>query len=202
MNEVEILGRVLVTARREITTSRQNCSPATVKSDEQKVALMRVYNPAMQVKYGSHPERCIMGTAPSLAKIRKEYGEQVALDWLRVELNDYQNFVAVKDENETPQEVLDEMAALVLSDFYFLKLSEVMLFFKWLKTGRYGEIYGRINPTSFFRALRSFQRDRGEIIARVENERRMARYEAESKRSVTYEEYQKNKEAKKLEQKK
>lgn len=170
-------------------TSRKNCSPVTVKSDGQKVALMRLYNPSMQVKYGSHPERCVTGNAPSLAKIRKEYGGQAALDWLRIELNDYQNFVAVKDENETPPEILGEMAALVLSEFYFLKLSELMLFFKWLKTGRYGDIYGRINPTSFFRALRSFVSERNMMIERLEQAEREKKWEEERKNVISHEEY-------------
>lgn len=172
---------------------KKSCSPDTVKSDEEKVNLMRLYNPAMQVKYGSYPARCVMGKAPTLAKVRKEYGEQVALDWLKVQINDYQNFVAVKGENELPDETEREMAALILGDWYFLKMTEIMLFFRWLKTGRYGELYGRINPQTFFCKLREFVRERNEIIYREENERRKKEEILHASKTITYSEWQKMK---------
>lgn len=157
---------------------------------------MRTYNPAMQVKYGSYPARCVMGKAPTLANVRKEYGEQVALDWLKVQINDYQNFVAVKDENELPDEVEREMAALILGDWYFLKMTEIMLFFRWLKTGRYGELYGRINPQSFFCKLREFVKDRNNIIFHEEGEKRQREDEESRKKSVSYADYKKKLEKK------
>jgi hypothetical protein len=143
----------------------------------------------MQVKYGSYPARCIMGKAPTLAKVRKEYGEQVALDWIRVQLNDYQNFVAVKEENELPKELADEMAALISSDWYWLKMTEIMLFFRWLKTGRYGELYGRINPQTFFCKLREFCTDRNNIIFDEESKERRKEIEKSIKEAITYEDY-------------
>lgn len=175
---------------------KKSCSPATVKSDEEKVNLMRLYNPAMQVKYCSYPARCVMGKAPTLAKVRKEYGEQVALDWLKVQINDYQNFVAVKGENELPDETEREMAALILGDWYFLKMTEIMLFFRWLKTGRYGELYGRINPQSFFCKLLEFVKDRNNIIFHEESEKRKLEDEESRKKSVSYADYKKKLEKK------
>ena len=154
---------------------------------------MRVYNPAMQVKYCSYPVRCVMGNAPTLAKVRKEYGTQTALDWLRVQINDYQNYVAVKDDNEMPTEVANEVAALILEDFYYLKMTEIMLFFRWLKTGRYGELYGRINPQTFFCKLREFVRERNDIIFHEENKRRLKEEMLQAKKAITYSEWQKMK---------
>lgn len=147
----------------------------------------------MQVKFGSYPARCIMGKAPTLAKVKKEYGEQVALDWLRIEINDYQHYVAVKDEAVIEADVATEMAAFILADWYWLKLSEIMLFFRWLKTGRYGELYGRINPQTFFCKLREFVRERNDIIFREENKRRIEEEMLQAKKAITYSEWQKMK---------
>lgn len=134
-----------------------------------------------------------MGNAPTLAKVRKEYGKQTALDWLRVQINDYQNYVAVKDDNEMPTEVANEVAALILADFYYLKMTEIMLFFRWLKTGRYGELYGRINPQTFFCKLRDFVRERNDIIFHEENKRRLEEEMLQAKKAITYSEWQKMK---------
>lgn len=130
-----------------------------------------------------------MGKAPTLAKFRKEYDEQVALDWLRVQINDYQNYVSVKDDSELPKNVADEMAALILSDWYWLKMTEIMLFFRWLKTGRYGELYGRINPQSFFCKLRAFVKDRNNIIFDEESKERRKENEKSIKEAITYEDF-------------
>lgn len=162
---------------------------------------MATYSPSMQVKFGSYPARCIMGKAPTLAKVKKEYGEQVALDWLRIEINDYQHYVAVKDEAVIEADVATEMAAFILADWYWLKLSEVMLFFRWLKTGKYGELYGRINPQSFFVKLRSFVKDRNDIIFHEESEQRRKADEESRKNAISQEEWGMLK-AKKLEHKK
>ena len=196
MKEVQTLTQVVRTAQKGIESCRRNLSTATVKSNNDKVNLMRLYNPAMQAKYGSYPVRCVMGKAPTLAMVRREYGEQVALDWVRVQLNDYQNFVAVKDDSELPSEVADEMATLILTDWYYLKMTEIMLFFRWLKTGRYGELYGRINPQSFFVKLREFVQDRNNIIFDADSEKRHKEMEKASAEAITYDEYLKRKKAK------
>lgn len=165
--------------------SKQNFSPATVKSDAEKVELMRIYNPSLQVRYTDNADRCVMGKAPTLAAVKRDYGEQTVLDWLTIQLLDYEKFCSVRDEAVTDENVRRQMVELILGDFFYLKLSEIMLFLRWLKTGKYGELYGRINPQSIFRALRQFCRDRSEIIWRVENERRQKQDEIERQKAMT-----------------
>lgn len=134
-----------------------------------------------------------MGKAPTLGRVMNEYGEQVALDWLRVQINDYQNYVAVKDGNELTDETEKELAALILADWYYLKLTEIMLFFRWLKTGQYGELYGRINPQSLLCKLRAFVKDRNDIIFHEESEQRQREFEECRKKATSYADYVKRK---------
>jgi hypothetical protein len=171
--------------------SGQSCSLATVRSDAEKVKLMQLYNPAMQVKYTANIERCVCGKAPTLSKVRREYGRQCVMDWLRVQLLDYERYSSVKDEATTDAAVRDEMAGLILTDFSYLKLTEVMLFLKWLKTGKYGELYGRINPQNFFCKLRQFEQERGVILDRYENEQNTKRLIEARNKAISYEDYKK-----------
>ena len=154
---------------------------------------MRLYNPSMLVWYTNNEDRCVTGKAPTLAAVKIDYGEQTVLDWLTIQLLDYEKFCSVRDEAVTDENVRRQMAELILGDFYYLKLSEIMLFLRWLKTGKYGDLYGRINPQSIFRALRQFCRDRGEIIWRVENEQRQKRDEMERQKAITRSQYEANK---------
>lgn len=145
----------------------------------------------MQIVYTQQPARCSMGKAPTLAAVCHEYGAQTALDWLRIELSDYQHFVSVKDEAVTEKAVIDDMSALILADYYYLKLPELMLFFRRLKTGRYGELYGRISPQNFFTALRRFLDDRADIIDKAFADRRSREHAEAMKAAVSREEYDK-----------
>ena len=134
-----------------------------------------------------------MGTAPTLAEVRKDYGVCVVMDWLKIELNDYQNFVGVKEDNKMALDSVWELCQMIVNRYYYLKLSEFMLFLNKMKYGDYGEVYGTIDPVRILRSLRSFVDDRNIIIDRVEQRRREEEDERSRKNAVTYEEYLKMK---------
>jgi len=134
-----------------------------------------------------------MGTAPTLAEVRKDYGVCVVMDWLKIELNDYQNFVGVKEDNKMALDSVGELCQMIVNRYYYLKLSEFMLFLNKMKYGDYGEVYGTIDPVRILRSLRSFVDDRNTIIDRVEQRRREEEDERSRKNAVTYEEYLKMK---------
>lgn len=134
-----------------------------------------------------------MGTAPTLAEVRKDYGVCVVMDWLKIELNDYQNFVGVKEDNKMALDSVGELCQMIVNRYYYLKLSEFMLFLNKMKYGDYGEVYGTIDPVRILRSLRSFVDDRNTIIDRVEQRRREEENERSRKNAVTYEEYLKMK---------
>lgn len=124
----------------------------------------------------------------------RDYGEQVAVDWLTIELNDYQNFVGVKEDNKATLYVVCELSRMILARYYYLKLSELMLFFQKLKYGDYGEMYGCVDAVRILRALRSFVVERNIIIDRLEQASREKKLEEERKSVIPYEEYVKGKE--------
>ena len=133
--------------------------------------------------------RCIKGKAPTLAVVRRDYGEQVAVDWLAIELNDYQNFVGVKEEGKATFDVINELSKMILGRYYYLKLSEIMLFLQKLKYGDYGEMYGRIDAVRILRTLRQFITDRNEIIDRHDQEENSRKRIAAKKNAISYQEY-------------
>lgn len=124
-----------------------------------------------------------------MAVVRRDYGEQVAVDWLAIELNDYQNFVGVKEEGKATFDVVSELSKMILGRYYYLKLSEIMLFLQKLKYGDYGEMYGRIDAVRILRALRLFITDRNEIIDRHEQKENSRKRIEAKKNAISYQEY-------------
>ena len=159
--------------------------------------LLERFNPYVQHKCCAYPARCISGNAPTLGAIGREYGEHVAVDWLMIELNDYQGFVGVKEDNKAKLDVVCELSKMILGRYYFLKLSELMLFFQRLKYGDYGEMYGCVDAVRILRALRSFMVERNVIIERLEQEEREKKRASEKKNAISYEEHLRRKENKK-----
>lgn len=114
-----------------------------------------------------------------------------------IELNDYQGFVGVKEDNKAKLDVVCELSKMILGRYYFLKLSELMLFFQRLKYGDYGEMYGCVDAVRILRALRSFMVERNVIIERLEQEEREKKRASEKKNAISYEEHLRRKENKK-----
>lgn len=186
---VETMTQIVQRKRQEIERSSKISCPAISKTKEDARELLERFNPSVQHKCYEHPARCISGNAPTLGAVGREYGEQVAVDWLMIELNDYQNFVGVKEENKAAMDVVSELSRMIFGRYYYLKLSELMLFFQRLKYGDYGEMYGYVDAVRILRALRSFMVERNVIIERLEQEEREKKRAWEKKNAISYEEH-------------
>lgn len=169
--------------------SQETSSVAICRSKDEARNLLEVFNPEKQTFYAVNPTQCVMGDYPTLAKIKAEYGEQFVYDWLAVHLNDYQNFVGVKEENKASYRTIKEVARMIYNRYYYLKITELMLFFQRLKYGDYGEMYGCIDAVRIMRALRTFFDERNQIIEKIEQRERERKMEEDRKNAVSYEEY-------------
>lgn len=147
----------------------------------------------MQQLCYDNPERCVCGNAPTLAAVSRDYGTQVAVDWLTIELNDYQNFVGVREDNKASLDVIRELSQMIIKRYYYLKLSELMLFFVRMKYGDYGELYGSVDAVRILRALRVFVNERNGMIDRIEQAEHAKQWEAHKRNAVSYSDYVKMK---------
>lgn len=141
----------------------------------------------MQAAYSQYPERCITGTAPTLAALRAAYGGGKPKAWLVPQLLNLSEFCGCKDKLTGGQ--LDETATMIAAAYPWLKTTELMLFFFRLKSGVYGRFYGAVDPIVIMTALRDFVRERHAVIARAEQERREQERERWKATAVTREEY-------------
>lgn len=91
------------------------------------------------------------------------------------------------------------MAQLIVGDYGYLKLTEVMLFLRRFKTGRYGMFFGNVDPIVIISALGRFViEERNSTVAAHELEEAKKQRDAEIKdaRNVSYDEYLRMKERK------
>lgn len=149
------------------------------------------FSPNKQVNFARHSEYCLVGNCPSLADVSCMFGQKQAAVWVECQLKDLWEYIGVKKKIDTLQ--TEDISRIITSEFYYLKLSELMLFFAQFKAGRYGKFYGGIDPLVITESLQKFKKWRVETLDRVqqeeEQEKRNARPTNDPER-ITYTEWQ------------
>ena len=149
---------------------------------------LNTFNPDMQVATARYAERAYFGTAPSLETVCLGYGEQTAIVWNCIQLENINLFAGVKEKMPVARQ--RELSRLMMAEYPYLKVTELLLFFHRLKCGRYGRFYGMVDALFITSALVQFMEER-----RTETKRllaaRMKEDKPEEKTSggITYQEY-------------
>lgn len=141
---------------------------------------MRVMNPEMQHACARLVERAYFGTAPTLQTLRCAYHDEAATVWMLPQLYDLGEYCGVKDKLDKEQ--MKQLARIIVQEFGYLKVTEVMLFLHRFKAGHYGRFYGAIDPMVIVMALRhDFMRERAHAIDKREHAQQHAEWEAHCK---------------------
>lgn len=152
---------------------------------------MAQYTPDLQATFSQYPNKCLMGNSPTLADMRAIYGERYPRIWLENQIRDLGEFTAVKEKPSIFQ--IQESARIIMEEFYYLKLSEFMLFFAHFKAGRYGRFFGSVDPIVITDALQSFKVWRASAIESIERAAKaeeLAKRPAKDPESMTREEWE------------
>lgn len=97
------------------------------------------YSPDNITIVGRYKERCLFGTSPTLATLNKTYGNSSSIQLLMVYLS-YVNEISFFSSRMSVQQI-EFTATAIVQEFYYLKVSEIMLFLNGLITGAYGSFY-------------------------------------------------------------
>lgn len=176
--------------RELLCSSSDNQTPAIQNlSRFDKKGFLLTFNPSNQAKFCETPEHCILSEkAPTLAQIRKVYGDGTPQAWLVPQLTDLTVFCGCKGKLEDMQYY--ELANIICQEFFWLKNTELMLFFWWFKTGKYGQFYGTVDPMLIMTKLRVFIRDdRNRILEEDEHRRATEERAKEQREGITFEEW-------------
>ncbi len=132
-------------------------------------------------------EICFFGDYPTLAEVKVSYGSNAPVMWLIPQLYNLSEYCGCKEKLQGAP--LEECASVIATYFYYLKVSEFMLFFHRFKSGIYGRFYGSIDPLIITTSLRAFLKERLFAYERREQEQRDRQREEDRKNAATWEEY-------------
>lgn len=131
---------------------------------------------------------CYFSDTPTLIELNSTYGDKFPQAWLIAQLFVLSEFCGAKEK--MPVEVAERTAFIIYSHYYYLKVSELLLFFYKFSTGKYGKFYGTTDPVTIINALATFvTMERNPTLERHENEEALKRKMQESKAAIRRTEY-------------
>lgn len=113
------------------------------------------FSPEKQEEYASkHLIRCFTGEAPTINRVAIAYSEMVIENWLIGQLTDLVLFSQIPEKPSIDS--IERIAKVIRTNYGYLKLSEIMVFFQRFKAGFYGKFYGIIDAMTITDALHNF----------------------------------------------
>ena len=98
----------------------------------------------------------------SLAIIKKDEGEEKAIDliivWL-ISLNEFVNFSRKMGESQ-----IEEVAIYILQDYYYFKMSDIYLIITMIKKGEFGQLYESLDGVKILGFFEKYAKDRANLI--------------------------------------
>lgn len=133
----------------------------------------RSYSPANLLPYTHNARKCFeTEISPTMVTLNKVYGQGSAAKWIGHMLA-YLNTMFEAEERANAS-LLPFVAESIASTYYYLKASELMLFFRNVIGGKYGKVlYKSTFMTDFSAAIKDkFMPERAMMYDRLERERR------------------------------
>lgn len=124
------------------------------KKTENELTVLKAYSQTQPI---SNIEQALSYQSDCLSGMKKKApAETVLIVAVMIEmLSDFFNVT-----NTFKEEQRNETARLIINEFYWLKLVDIDLFFRRLKTGYYGEFYNRIDGQVVMAKLREYCEER------------------------------------------
>lgn len=138
-------------------------------------------NPKTQASFALKKDKAIMGDYPTLNDICQAYGRSFSFQWLCPQIVDLSKFTGARNLDK---EQVEALASVIAAEYGHLKVTEMLLFFYFFKTGRYGRFYGSVDPMVITCALRDFIRERNTFIDQYERDQHNQQQEIDKLRTT------------------
>lgn len=151
------------------------------------VEILDKYHPDFLFRKQVTVDDCYFGDYPTIAQLGAEFDRKFPAAWMMAHLHDLSEFCGCKEK--LSGHALQQCASTISMEFYWLKVTELMLFFHQFKSGKYGRFYGSVDPLVITTSLREFLNDRGVAYEKHYCEEEERKASMQPKRGVSWEEY-------------
>lgn len=133
----------------------------------------------------------INADTPSLTIMKYAFGDKAVNTFLGVHLFETAKFYGMTDKAD--MSAMYQIADLIILDYYYLKISELVLFFQMLKAGHFrdsndndrGKMYGSFNGEVIMDCLYKFKQERDKYLDEKKSEENKKNYDRMVQESAT-----------------
>lgn len=128
---------------------------------ESKLSVKEIFNYNISpgnFKHVKTLELAINDNSDSLAKICKKVGKKISLNIIKVWLVNLNDFLNISRKMNPAQ--IDQTSDLIYDEFYYLKISDIALLMKRIKTGHYGQFYESIDGMKIMEMFYQYAQER------------------------------------------
>lgn len=136
--------------------------------------LLSIYNPDKQTEYCTQRERCIVGVAPRMKEVMEVHGTKIAETWLSIQLFNLSEYFGCKEKLDKMQ--IDFLSKSLAWEYRGLRLTEFMLVFYDMKMGKYGKMFGAVDPCTISEAFDKYHRGERQKVL-YEHRKKTNKYE-------------------------
>lgn len=159
-----------------------------VKAYGNRDRFLTKFNPDLQKTVCQKSDVCFFGGYPTMGQLKTAYGENTATMWLLPQLYNLSEYCGCRDKLQGKP--LEMCANVIATEFYYLSVTELMLFFHRFKSGRYGRFYGSVDPLVITTSLRDFIKERAIAYDKHEQKIRKQQEYEDKKKSMSRKEWE------------
>ena len=131
---------------------------------------MHDYSPLLCQEYASkYLDRCFSGTAPTLTRLRLS-SPGTEKTWMEAQISYLNTFCGTEKKMDNLQ--IDAISNAFVNSYGYIKLTELMIFFANIASGKFGKFYGAVDPMQIMTNFFEFMKYRSVMLDKIESERR------------------------------
>lgn len=115
-----------------------------------------------------------MGKAPQILEVIKIFGKETAQAWLSIQLFNLSEYLGAKEK--LGQSQIEFLTEILLDQYPYFKITDFMLAITMIKMGRFGKMFGAVDPATIAEAFDQYWNYRADlrydVNKRIEREKR------------------------------
>lgn len=109
------------------------------------------------------PVLCMESSAPSLARVKKQYSDDFIIAYIALWIDNLNDFVnAVRKMNPVQ---IEETAILILQEYYYFNIADINLVFRKIKKGEFGQLFAELDGVKILSWFEQYARERARNAA-------------------------------------
>lgn len=128
---------------------------------DNQLAIINPTKAMLAFKECNTPAKCITSSTPALAELKKDQGEDKAIKVIELWISDLNDFLNISRKMNPFQ--IKQTAIMILSEFYYFKLTDINLVFSKAKRGEFGKLYESLDGMKIFSWFEQYNQERCQV---------------------------------------